>query len=416
MHNISVSFSRLFVFILVLFGSWYGSKILEKDQQNTPIPTPELVKFQLEIPKFSLFKTNPNPEIEFSQTDKPIEDLEVQEAIPTWNRVVIQTNGTNRKYGNLIAIQPKFFFSDFSNETTIAKRLKEIMEQGKVNSLYDRKTIVVMPEHIGSGLVFLDEKQNTFKSMSFNALIQFLNNKYKSELSSISSNSKISRNDIDKVFRLKAQRMSEAYVSLFSKLSKEYSVPIFAGSIILPGPKISNGKISIDTTAPLYNIAVVFGADGRVMEPLVKKTILSEEESLILEKGDVNQNRVWIVPGWKVGVFLGEEVFSEVLFDKLKSRPLDGIVVAGFSNPLGSPKALSRFLPEPVNLDNETEIWLRYGALKYIQNTKAQDLVQAFASFSVWGQNTRAQSFNVRDFLNQDRANSESPTIMNLYF
>ncbi|TGL22605.1 hydrolase, carbon-nitrogen family protein [Leptospira bourretii] len=379
MHNLYVPPYKILIFI-VLFGFGFFSASILKDDQTA-------------LPKFDI----PTPDLSFDfkfdfNFSKPEADEEISKPVKTWTDVNLQTNGVDRKYGNLVGIQLVLKPEDFVKEEWWRERIDETLNKGKSSGIFDRKTIVILPEHTGTGLVFLDEKSRFLNADSFDLAL-----KTKGENFSSSD-----------LFYLKAEKMAEVYVRTFSELAKQYNVPILAGTIILPNPKIVKGSLVLDSKGPLYNVAIPFSADGKLMEPLVKKTLLTEEESTILSPGEVKQDRVWVVPGWKVAIFIGQEVFDANLYNRLVGKPIDGLISPSSSYP--------DMKWQSYNLE-DSNVWKQEGLAKYIKSTKAQDLVQVFLGGQLYGKNWNGKTFNLRDFSNEDQVGSvETPTILNLYF
>lgn len=379
MHNLYVPPYKILIFI-VLFGFGFFSASILKDDQTA-------------LPKFDI----PTPDLSFDfkfdfTFSKPEVDEEILKPIKTWTDVNLQTNGVDRKYGNLVGIQLVLKPEDFVKEEWWRERLDETLNKGKSSGIFDRKTIVILPEHTGTGLVFLDEKSRFLNADSFDLALKTKGENFTSS----------------DLFYLKAEKMAEVYVRTFSELAKQYNVPILAGTIILPNPKIIKGSLVLDSKGPLYNVAIPFSADGKLMEPLVKKTLLTEEESTILTPGEVSQDRVWVVPGWKVAIFIGQEVFDTNLYNRLVGKPIDGLISPSSSYP--------DMKWQSYNLE-DSNVWKQEGLAKYIKSTKAQDLVQVFLGGQLYGKNWNGKTFNLRDFSNEDQVGSvETPTILNLYF
>lgn len=383
MHNLYVPPHKILLFIL-LFGIGFGSATYLKEHESiVPIPKLEMPK-----PDFS-FNFDFNLNFDFS---KPEVDEEIQKPNKTWNEVSIQTNGTDRKYGNLVGIQLVLKPEDFVKEEWWKERIEETLIQGKKSGIFDRKTIVIFPEHLGSGLIFLNEKSKFLNSDSLSDALKTKGDNF----------------TLNDLLLSKANIMADVYVRTFSSLAKDYNVPILGGTIVLPNPKIVKGNLVLDPTGPLYNVAIPFSADGKLMEPIVKKSILSEEEQKVYAAGDTNQDRIWIVPGWKVAVFIGQEVFDSSIYTRLTGKAIDGLISpsAVFPNMKWSGKDLS-----------DMNVWKQDGMSKYIKTTRAQDLVQVFLSGHLFENHWNGKTFNLRDFTFEDEVISvESPTILNLYF
>ncbi|MCG6144185.1 hydrolase, carbon-nitrogen family protein [Leptospira bandrabouensis] len=379
MHNLYVPPYKILLF-LILFGFGFFSASILKDDQTT------LPKIDIPKPDFSFdFKFDFN----FS---KPEVDEEITKPTKSWHDVTIQTNGTDRKYGNLVGIQLVLQPEDFVKEEWWRERIEETLTKAKTSGIFDRKTIVILPEHTGSGLLFLDEKSRFLNADSLEFAL-----KTKGENFSLSD-----------LFYLKSEKMAEVYVRTFSELAKQYNVPILAGTIILPNPKIVKGSLVLDSKGPLYNVAIPFSADGKLMDPLVKKSLLTEEELKILSPGETTQDRVWVVPGWKVAILIGQEVFDINIYNRLVGKPIDGLISPSASYP--------NMKWQSFDLE-DSNVWKKEGMAKFIKSTKAQDLVQVFLAGHLYGQKWNGKTFNLRDFSNEDQVGSvESPTILNLYF
>lgn len=379
MHNLYVPPYKILLFI-ILFGFGFFSASILKDDQTT------LPKFDIPKPDFSFdFKIDLN-------ISKPEVDEEITKPTKSWNDVSIQTNGTDRKYGNLVGIQLVLQPEDFVKEEWWRERIEETLNKAKSSAIFDRKTIVILPEHTGTGLIFLEEKSRFINADSLEIAL-----KTKGETFSLSD-----------LFYLKAEKMADVYVRTFSELAKQYNVPILAGTIILPNPKIVKGSLVLDSKGPLYNVAIPFSADGKLMEPLVKKSLLTEEELKILSPGETTQDRVWVVPGWKVAILIGQEVFDINIYNRLVGKPIDGLISPSASYP--------NMKWQSADLE-DSNVWKTEGIPKFIKSTKAQDLVQVFLAGHLYGQQWKGRTFNLRDFTNEDQVRSvESPTILNLYF
>lgn len=379
MHNLYVPPYKILLFI-ILFGFGFFSASILKDDQTT------LPKFDIPKPDFSFdFKIDLN-------ISKPEVDEEITKPTKSWNDVSIQTNGTDRKYGNLVGIQLVLQPEDFVKEEWWRERIEETLNKAKSSAIFDRKTIVILPEHTGTGLIFLEEKSRFINADSLEIAL-----KTKGETFSLSD-----------LFYLKAEKMADVYVRTFSELAKQYNVPILAGTIILPNPKIVKGSLVLDSKGPLFNVAIPFSADGKLMDPLVKKSLLTEEELKILSPGETTQDRVWVVPGWKVAILIGQEVFDINIYNRLVGKPIDGLISPSASYP--------NMKWQSIDLE-DSNVWKTEGIPKFIKSTKAQDLVQVFLAGHLYGQQWKGKTFNLRDFTNEDQVRSvESPTILNLYF
>ncbi len=392
MHNFYVPPSKILFFIILLIATGFSAQFLK--QSDIPIP-----KFEIKI-------ASVKPEAEVTKPEI------------TWSTIPIRTNGSDRKYGNIVSMQVYLRSQDFAKAEWWSERIEELLKAGKAANIYDRKTIIIFPEHVGTGLVLLDEKESVFDNDSWKSAMDVMITKHSEELTSHLEYSKKPAAKWEAAIRFKSQKMADVYTSTFSKLAKEYNVPILGGSIILPSPRVVRGTLVVDPQGPLYNVAVPFSAEGKVMDPLIRKTLITDDEALLVDAGELNQDRTWIVPGWKVGVFIGQEVFNTQLYEKLKGKPLDGLVSPSVSFPALSKEYLKNYIQDESFLSmSENEIWEKFGLTKHIKETRAVESVQVFLHGSFFNEKTSGRTFNVRDFVNFDSVDSDSePRILNLYF
>lgn len=394
MHNLYVPPIKIVFFLLLIVLTGFSAKLL----RNSDVPIP---KFEINIVRVETKNEN-----------------EVKRPEVTWSTIPIRTNGTDRKYGNIISMQVFLRTEDFAKPEWWTERIEELLKAGKSANIYDRKTIIIFPEHIGTGLVLLDEKESVFEKENWKIAMDEVVSKHENDILSFLSFSKKPAAKWEATLRYKSQRMADVYTQTFSRLAKEYNVPILAGTIILPSPKVVRGTLVIDPTGPLYNVAIPFAADGKVMDPLIRKSLLTDEEGLVLDKGEISQDRTWIVPGWKVGVFIGQEVFNTALYERLRGKPLDGLVSPSASFPSLGKETIRTFINDDTFLTlTENEIWEKFGLTKNIKVTRAVESVHSFLHGNFFGEKTTGRTFNVRDYVNFDFSDSDTePRILNLYF
>lgn len=198
----------------------------------------------------------------------PTDDVLVKTSIQSSEWVTI---GTDSGKGNIIGIQPNFTALNYANEPTFKESIRPYLQIAKAQNLLNNKTIVVFPEHIGSGLIAFEEKESLYKeptmSGAINALIKA--NLFKFSLAYITAPKATNKTNYA-VFAMKAKQITEVYNRVFSTLAKEFSVTIVAGSIAIPNPSISTTKQLVSGKGDIYNTGVIFNPDGTVLAPLNK--------------------------------------------------------------------------------------------------------------------------------------------------
>lgn len=408
MHNLYFPYIRI-ILMIILF---YGLYLLSFQRQK--------VEFLIE-----------NPEV----TEKDLEEYQLERV--KWNQnIQYLKNGENRYYGNLLGMEPYFLPLDFYSEENFYNSLKPLFEKAQLEKAIDRKTLVVLPEHTGTGLVLLGEKKYVFEAKSMEQLLDLLyqefeknknfqnqilpfiqdefqeklKNKKRKELTEIEF-----IQFIQAVFRFKSPTMAKAYNSVFSRLAKEYNVSILAGSIVLENPDIVQGNL-VSSSGDLYNVSVAFIGNGTCVRPLFKKSVLSEWEEGILQPGKRDQEKILRVPAWTVGVFLSEESQEEEFYKKIgNSQKLDGIV---------SPASAFQIFKTKPNTNKYLEIqnefqstWDRKGIHYWIQNTRAKDHIQVFWKGELWNIIPLGESYTYRSLETKVKSGKEwGPKILNIYY
>jgi hypothetical protein len=79
------------------------------------------------------------------------------------------------------------------------------------------------------------------------------------------------------LFRMKAPQTADIYQKVFSRLAREYSATIIAGSIVLPASQIEGYRLA-PQQGPLYNTSLVFRSDGKAYPSLIHKAFPTADE------------------------------------------------------------------------------------------------------------------------------------------
>lgn len=216
--------------------------------------------------------------------------------------------GIDSNKGNIIGIQPYLTATSYSTAFNFEVSLRFYFEQLKRENKLTDKSIVVLPEYIGTWLVAANEKETIYKQATIEKamttivrsnLFSFLYGYLKSPAKDKSKYA---------IFDLKAAKMAKQYQKVFSTLAKEYQCTIVAGSIVLPDATVnSNGKLQIKSGDPLYNTSAVFGPDGVLLSPLIKKMFPTKEELDFMSAADTSQQQVITTTAGKIAVLIGDD-------------------------------------------------------------------------------------------------------------
>ena len=161
-------------------------------------------------------------------------------------RITLAVNeGQPADRGNLLGIQPELFPADYQSLERLHLKLAAYLQKARDQGLINEKTIVVLPEHIGTWLMLGGEKNELYQAthvkdamnwLSISNPLQFL----RAWISATGDN----RMD-DAYLRMKAPEMARDYQVLFGGLAKEFGVTLVAGSIALPNPSVRQGHLQV---------------------------------------------------------------------------------------------------------------------------------------------------------------------------
>ena len=241
--------------------------------------------------------------------------------------------GTDAGRGNLLGVQPWMIPDDYRSEETFRKKLSVYLQTAKDSGLISpQKTIVILPEYLGTWLVAADESQKVYTAETVqNALtIMVLTNPlafakaYWNTPESVTDKTKYA------VFAMKGQEMADAYTKTFDHLAAEYEVTIVAGSILLPAPRVEKYHIIVEN-GPLYNISAVFHPDGRLDPQLIKKVFPIADELPFVCPTNAANVPVFDTPAGRLGVLICADSWNSAVYKTLKQKGATLLAVPSFS-------------------------------------------------------------------------------------
>jgi hypothetical protein len=240
--------------------------------------------------------------------------------------------GIDSGKGSIIAVQPYLTAFNYSTAYNFELSLRFYFEQLKREDKLSDKSIVLLPQHIGTWLVIANEKEKIYKKTSIKEAIKTIiaSNLFRYSVGYLQSSEKNNKHHI--ILHLKARKMANQYQQVFSTLAKTYNCTIVAGSIILPDASISSaGELEVSEDGVLYNTAVVFGNDGVIRSPLVKQRVTTESESGLIKSGDTSQTSILQTNAGKMAVLI-DAVSLPAAFNSNQQNRADFLVVPSFGS------------------------------------------------------------------------------------
>lgn len=242
-----------------------------------------------------------------------------------------QTIGIDSGRGNLIGIQPFMVTADYSSEKAFYKKMDGYFAQLKQRHWLNSKSIVVLPEYLGTWLVTVNEKHSVYTSPSSAKALQTmaLSNlgSYASAYLSVPDSVKVHPRYA--IFKMKAEIMAKIYGNVFKKIASTYQVHIVAGSILLPNPKVENNEI-IPQDGLMYNVSAVFRPNGSIAIDLVKKSFPIAEEQAFLAASPIQNLPSFDTPAGKLGVLICADSWFQEGYQVLKQKGVKILAVPSF--------------------------------------------------------------------------------------
>ncbi|AEA68037.1 MULTISPECIES: carbon-nitrogen hydrolase family protein [Pseudomonas] len=351
-------------------------------------------------------------------TDRPaghyLSDLRISLAVD---------QGTPADRGNLLGIQPELFPTDYQSPERLHRKLAAYLQTARDQGFLNAKTVVVLPEHIGTWLMVGGEKDELYQATSLKDAMNWLAvSNPLAFIQALVSAQGDSRLD-DAYLRMKAERMAHDYQALFGGLAKEFGITLVAGSIVLPEPSVSDGELKIGRGA-LYNSSLVFGSDGRpIGQPQRQRHPVFEQRDVL---GADRPTAVQVIdtPAGRLGVLIGSDSWYPLHYRQLNDQGAQLIAVPAFitgrdtwEKPWSGYKGLST--PSEVSLKpgevSEGQAWHRLTLTGQLPISQARAGVSVFLRGQFWDSGSAGQSFISHDGQHFSDGNARGARLLNLW-
>ena len=304
--------------------------------------------------------------------------------------------GNNNAHGNLLGIEPYMTPQDYFSSESFYKKLNSYLLTAQREQWLNAKTIVVFPEYLGSWLVLAGEPEKIYQSTSLesaeralalhhllNFIIHFIASSEKGKAEAA-------------FFRMKSKQMAEIYQHVFSRLSREYEVTIVAGSIVLPAPQISNGRL-ISSEGPLFNSSMVYQPDGTPHLLMIRKVFPTNQELPFTQPASINSIPAFDTPVGRLGVLICADSWYPQAYVPLRDQKIDLLAVPSY-DVFGMenwnrtwPGYNGGEMPTDVNVNDvnrikESEAWYKYSLAGRIRSSGAKQGINVFLRGRLWDQ------------------------------
>lgn len=232
----------------------------------------------------------------------------------------ISTQGQPRATGNLLGIETRLMPADYQSRERLRLKFATYLNQARNAGLLTSRTVVVLPEHVGTGLFALGEKPEVQQARTLRDAMQWmaLSNPW-DYLRALFDNEGDDRRT-EAVLKIKARQMADDYQLIFGGLARDYSVTLVAGSIVLPEPRLEDGRLQLGD-GPLRQVSLSFAPDGEPIAPLQYKMTLSRYERRYSEAPDKKPSPSLQTPAGRLAVLIGCDGYT-------RSAPADAELLA----------------------------------------------------------------------------------------
>lgn len=305
--------------------------------------------------------------------------------------------GTPAGRGNLLGIETELYPTDYQDLARLHRKLAAWLQQARDQGLVNDKTLVVLPEHIGTWLFAAGEKNQFYQAETVDAAMTWLawSNpvKFVSALLQARGEQRLG----DAHLRMKAQSMAGDYQRVFGELAKEFGVTLVAGSIILPEPRIEAGQLMVGS-GPLYNVSLVFGADGKPLGQPQRQLYPSVHQGGYVQPDSAAPLQVFDTPAGRLAVLIGSDSWYPDNYAQLSTRGAELIAVPAFipgrqrwSAPW--PGYNTGNLALPASALSQAEAWQRLTLTGLSSQSSARAGISVFMHGQFWDQGASGDSF-----------------------
>ena len=326
----------------------------------------------------------------------------------TYLTTIQNINPSDSLHKVIIGIQPFMIGSDYLAQPIFKQKIRGYFQAAFKEGFFEKESIVLLPEFIGTWLVIEGEKHKIAKEETLKDAMTTLviSNLADFGLSTINTGEEEDK-AASAIFRMKAKKMAVSYFLTFSELAKEYDTYIVAGSIVLPGPTVIDGQLFVDLNENLRNVSFIFSPEGEIVgEPIIKAFPIVTEQPFITGT-DPSSYATFDLPIGKTAVLVCADSWFPDAYKTAKSEQAEIILVPSFCTGENTMKALWQGYsghkePEFTDLKDigeitEIQAWEKYALPGQIRSTSAKIGMNVFLRGELWDLGTDGQPLVIQN-------------------
>lgn len=309
--------------------------------------------------------------------------------------IIEDINPSDSLKKNVVGIQPYMLSSDYLSEEIFYKKIRIYFEKSRLSGFLKEKTVILLPEHLGTWLAIANEKASLAKPGTLNSgMTKLVLSNPVNFIKHLMSGKGEKDWLAAALFRMKSSESARIYENTFKRLAEEYNVHIIAGSILLPKTKIVKNHIEVEKSKKLFNQTFVFSPKGKIFSKTVKKVYPISSEKDFTEQATINTLPSFELPIGKTSIAICADSWYPDIYDEFNKQKTEVILVPSFctgtdamSTPWGGYDGWS--LPSDVEKSDigkitEAEAWDKYALNGRIHFTGANVGINVFLKGKLW--------------------------------
>jgi len=340
-------------------------------------------------------------------------------------RLQTVSRGSPGTRGNLLGIQPWLTPDDYASEARFDARLRELLTAARGQGLLNPRTVVILPEYLGTWLVVAHEAPRVRHASTSTQAMTRLVLRHPLRFLGARTRARGIDKTTDALFRLKASSMAEIYARVLSSLARDFQVTIVGGSILLPGPHLSDGRLVVEARAPLANVSLVFGPSGAVLGAPISKVFLTRDEQPFVAPGSLEALPVIETPAGRLGVLVCADAWFPQAYQALKAGGAELVAVPTFIsgdaswtqpwNGYSGQPTPADVVPTDIGTLTEGEAWKRYTLPGRIAESGARAGVLVQLRGRLWELGASGEPLTVLEGEAQAFPTHDGPMLINVW-
>ncbi len=333
--------------------------------------------------------------------------------------------GENQGEGNFVGIQPFMEPIDYASDSNFFKKLDHYFSVAQSQHLFNEKSIVVLPEHIGTWLVAQNERNLVYTSDNIEEAMRAV--VIRNFLSFLPEYFSADEEDQAKsaLFRVKSAQIAITYTRVMKSLASKYKVTVVGGSLILPNPKVEEDSLILEGGA-LYNSSLVFYPDGSTDPKITKKAFPVMDEQSMLASAKADELPVYKTLAGNLSVMICADSWYPSAYQCVQKKGATLLAIPSYS--AGDDLWATKWqgyngAPNPVDVDTtdigditEEMAWLKYSMSGRAQKTGIKNGINVFLRGNLWDMGSDGKTISLRQGGLKVNDASQKATITCLWF